>query len=479
MRTVSTLPLHSLLDCSTSTRSLTPADNSSSPLFLDAIYRRIYCYFDILAKELCTTHKHTGCGSLHHFYGQELFRCPVISCARNCHGFETQHHRDSHIAKHQRTFKCEILGCDFHTIGFETEADRRDHMSVFHASGYEIEAAWDSFDQQACFRVLCSAAKIGDVGLVRSLLSLSTSKPFDVDFDKLLRTAVAGESEDVLELVIRQRRTNLGELPDCPPEINSAYIEILHNAILNSSVLAVRVLLQKRMLQGLDDTSKVNFRWQRKSLQKGLPSLLLATIAQSESKVALCLEAGAEVNFSVTSTGLYYRKTALLVAAKNSSESIIRTLLGAGANTEIGDSVRSALTYAAEKGDVDVVRLLVERRALVNKPDPSGDPAISWAAARGHLDTVQLLLEKGANIDTPDNNKETSLLGAVANGHHNVTRLLISKGAQVNPGNDTANTALIFAASHGYLDDAHLLLGAERKLKRRMAMVRPPSCGLQ
>lgn len=54
-------------------------------------------------------------------------------------------------------------------------------------------------------------------------------------------------------------------------------------------------------------------------------------------------------------------------------------------------------------GDFNGVQVQVElNRNLVNDFDMCGDTGLHWAAKRGHLDVVTLLLEKGADPDAED-----------------------------------------------------------------------------
>ena len=162
-------------------------------MLLTAISRRIAERFDILALSLCLEKEHDTCAPLHLYYGTELFRCPIPSCSRHGHGFETRDKRESHVSKHLRPFKCGIGGCDFNSIGFESEAGRAEHMSNCHNLAQKAEMTWEDMDDKSCFRVLCSAARECEFGLVQSLLSLVSRKIINHgDFRKLLQAAGEG-----------------------------------------------------------------------------------------------------------------------------------------------------------------------------------------------------------------------------------------------------------------------------------------------
>jgi ankyrin repeat protein len=84
-----------------------------------------------------------------------------------------------------------------------------------------------------------------------------------------------------------------------------------------------------------------------------------------------------------------------------------------------GDGGNTALWFAAQgpwpKG-VDVVRVLIDAGADVNKPCEHGRTALHMAAAWGHADVVQLLMENGANPKLVDDEGLTPPMVA-RNGH--------------------------------------------------------------
>ena len=65
-------------------------------------------------------------------------------------------------------------------------------------------------------------------------------------------------------------------------------------------------------------------------------------------------------------------------------------------------------------------------------PDKTGwydRTALHWAAERGEMGVVDLLLNAGAEINLEDRFGDTSLYLATSNGHEEVARLLIAAGA--------------------------------------------------
>ncbi|KAL9096282.1 MAG: hypothetical protein Q9165_001279 [Trypethelium subeluteriae] len=96
---------------------------------------------------------------------------------------------------------------------------------------------------------------------------------------------------------------------------------------------------------------------------------------------------------------------------------------------------RSPLSYAAEGGHEQVVKLLVNEGADVNAVTQSGryQTALIAASARGHEQVVKLLLEKGAEVNAQGGGHfGTALQAASECGHEQVVKLLLEKGADVN-----------------------------------------------
>ncbi|RYP49195.1 hypothetical protein DL768_005073 [Monosporascus sp. mg162] len=113
------------------------------------------------------------------------------------------------------------------------------------------------------------------------------------------------------------------------------------------------------------------------------------------------------------------------------------------ATVELLKSGQVSLRLAVETGDVEMVKLLLDRGAdvaVVNKDgwtpliaalnNKSGQTPLSWAAANGCKAVVQLLLDTGkVDIDSIDNNGRTPLQWAVERGHETIVRLLLKKCA--------------------------------------------------
>lgn len=124
-------------------------------------------------------------------------------------------------------------------------------------------------------------------------------------------------------------------------------------------------------------------------------------------------------------------------AYKGDTKEISR-LLDEGADVnEMSRWHYSPLIIAAMKGRHDVLKLLIERGAEVNKPSMcTGETALIAAAFNNRVDCVNLLLEKGADIDyrTPSGMwagaNKTALECAALYGHTEVVKVFQAASQQ-------------------------------------------------
>ncbi|MCG8340757.1 MAG: ankyrin repeat domain-containing protein, partial [Cytophagales bacterium] len=107
------------------------------------------------------------------------------------------------------------------------------------------------------------------------------------------------------------------------------------------------------------------------------------------------------------------------------------------------------LHHAADKGDKDAAEELIAQGAKVNAKNNNGETALHKAAEKGNQEVVDLLIEKGADVNATDSNGETALQKAAAGGHQEVVDALIAAGADVNAKDNNGETALHKAAEKG------------------------------
>lgn len=114
----------------------------------------------------------------------------------------------------------------------------------------------------------------------------------------------------------------------------------------------------------------------------------------------------------------------------------------------------SPLMLASLKGILPVVAKLVEKGADVNKP---GWAPLHYAATRGHLDVMTLLLENHAYIDAASPNGSTPLMMAALYGSPSAVKLLLEAGADPTLKNTQGLTAIDFANRDNRKDASEII----------------------
>jgi ankyrin repeat protein len=115
---------------------------------------------------------------------------------------------------------------------------------------------------------------------------------------------------------------------------------------------------------------------------------------------------------------------------------------------------KAAMTYAAARGFVEIVRRLLDAGVDPKGRYGNGLTALMWAA--GHEDgvgagaaesVVDLLLGRGAPVDAADDRGRTALMTAAELGHAEVVEMLIGRGADRTVRDKSGKTALDLAAN--------------------------------
>ncbi len=111
----------------------------------------------------------------------------------------------------------------------------------------------------------------------------------------------------------------------------------------------------------------------------------------------------------------------------------------------------SPVADAARSGDIEQVRTLLRQGEDVNAPQGDGMSALHWAAERGDAEMVEVLVFAGAELQSVTRIGEyTPLHLAARNGHLEATRALLAGGADISAVTDpSGSTPLHLAAVSG------------------------------
>ncbi|CEM07524.1 unnamed protein product [Vitrella brassicaformis CCMP3155] len=111
----------------------------------------------------------------------------------------------------------------------------------------------------------------------------------------------------------------------------------------------------------------------------------------------------------------------------------------------------TALICAVMGGNIDAVRLLLDRGASMDLVNDSGSTAAILAARRGYDETLQLLADRGASLNIKDKWGDTALHEAARNGELDCLKVLIDKGTDANLTNFQGETAMDVASAMGHV----------------------------
>lgn len=219
----------------------------------------------------------------------------------------------------------------------------------------------------------------------------------------------------------------------------------------------------------------ISFMQELPDRNPGWTALTFAVSGGHVEAARVLLERGADPNVE-TDSGL--RPLDLVIVSRRTDPQMMRVLVQHGASvnpTRPGNRI-SPLVVAASLGDVDLVRLMLARGALLNSAGTDAQTPLMAAAAGGHHEMADLLIAAGADRNAQDGNGWTAarhalvrgdtalaeriggadwlrtekgsaqLLGAVAAGELPAIRRALAGGADVNARDRHGRSVLVNAA---------------------------------
>jgi hypothetical protein len=169
----------------------------------------------------------------------------------------------------------------------------------------------------------------------------------------------------------------------------------------------------------------------------------------------------------------------MFMAAQRGDVEKVRLLLEKGANVNYKDTIvlgHTPMTIAAAWGHTEVVKLLLDHGASVNQQNGDGVSALQCAASTSKSDMVKLLLDKGADVNHRDKVGRTPLFDAACSKCPSENaRLLLAKGADLNARDSKEKTAFYYAQANANQGVIEVLVKAGANGGK---MPEPPPAGL-
>lgn len=123
----------------------------------------------------------------------------------------------------------------------------------------------------------------------------------------------------------------------------------------------------------------------------------------------------------------------LVEASYKNHKKVVKYLLQMGANPNHPNTNSAPIHYAADHGNIKVLKLLCEHGATIDSANNEGRTVLHRAAASGQEELVKFLLsdfkDKGLDVNVFSTKKNTPLIEAALSGHASVMKLLDEAGA--------------------------------------------------
>ena len=157
-------------------------------------------------------------------------------------------------------------------------------------------------------------------------------------------------------------------------------------------------------------------------------TLLMHAVAFGNAEtVRLLIESGADVNAKND-----FGATALLWAARDPDKARLLIEHGADVNVQSKQGRTPLMLAALRDGGSDIVALMLAQGAAVNAIDSLGDTALTLAAEIGNVETMRLLIAKGADVHALNRYGDSTLFAAARSRRPEAVRLMIEKGVDPN-----------------------------------------------
>ncbi len=235
---------------------------------------------------------------------------------------------------------------------------------------------------------------------------------------------------------------------------NSVSIDQIHNMLIEGSTLLGWACSNGRtdVVEWLLD-SHANIEAPN-GINLFTPLHLAATHGQAET-VECLLRRGASKE-RLSSDGI----TPLFLAAQKGNIDCVRILLQYQAKVDSDNLTMelSPLHTAAYYCHDDVIRLLLENGASIDKLSKMNKTPLFFAANQGRISTIKTLLDYHPNIDSTNERDWTAVHLAAHKGHAEALELLLSRGALKERYTTTAMTPLYLAAAGGHDECVKVLL---------------------
>ncbi|XP_071147006.1 uncharacterized protein [Mytilus edulis] len=134
----------------------------------------------------------------------------------------------------------------------------------------------------------------------------------------------------------------------------------------------------------------------------------------------------------------------------------------------------SPLYMASAYGYTEVVQMLINNKADINKCRDTGESPLFSACYNGHTEVVQMLINNKADINMCRDTGESPLFISCYNGHTEVVQMLINNKAVINKCNDEDVSPLYVACQKGHTEVVQMLINNKADINKCKNRERSP-----
>ncbi|XP_062407425.1 ankyrin repeat and SOCS box protein 2-like isoform X2 [Sardina pilchardus] len=168
------------------------------------------------------------------------------------------------------------------------------------------------------------------------------------------------------------------------------------------------------------------------------------------------------------------RETPLFKACEKENEEMVAILLNNNASVnKLCIQSWTALHETVTHNNLEIAEMLLKAGAKVNIVNQYGITPLFVAAQAGHVDILRLLLKHGADINSQAGDGATALYEACKNGHEKIVEFLLSQKADANKPGKTGLLPIHIAAERGYDGIIEMLIPATSRQRVRRSGISP------
>lgn len=263
-----------------------------------------------------------------------------------------------------------------------------------------------------------------------------------------LHLAVVTKKEDIAKLLLASPRIDINSLTAKAKTLTGGQTALIIATQLGLVRTVDRLLQKGAEVNIVDNAGSSALHW---------------AVLQNHSQVVDLLINMPQIDINIRNTGPKEERSGqspLIYAAQQGNVGIVKSLISAGADlTIVSDGGKTALHHAVAEGHVAVVELLIENGMdvdLVEADPAAGDDnyddlsAVMLASIKDDVKILDIVLRHSRDINCSCRKGRTALLYAISNESINAVRLLLAqKTIEVECADDDGWTALIVAASVG------------------------------